>query len=190
MHYAGAVTASPSPGFATVFNDRLPALGPRPAEFMCSCCDVVANSLNRELPLGWNLVHVDGRQVVICDDCDAAARKARPAPLMVELEGTLDTPLVVDASGWAIASNPAGGVDLSYFLYRGARVGHWPMPETQSVALYLVGGTAQGARQIDDAVLFQLDRPALRDLIEHLQAIEASITPSPAAGSVGGRING
>ncbi len=178
---------------ATVLSDRSALIdATEPAEFNCTRCGAIELRLDRQLPPGWEKHEVAGRTIVHCDDCVAALEaklssgagaEPRQSPAIVALEGAAETPLVIDETGWATIQHPARGSAMSYFLYAGLRIGHWPMPEQGTVALQIHGGTAPGAALVDDAVLVLLKRRDLRDLIEHLQAIEATIAPETCDGA-------
>lgn len=177
----------------TVLSDRSALIdATEPAEFNCTRCGAIELRLDRQLPPGWEKHEVAGRTIVHCDDCVAALEaklngsagaEPGPPPAIVGIQGSAEVPLVVDQTGWATIRDPARGSAMSYFLYAGLRIGHWPMPEQGTVVLQIHGGTAPGASAVDDAVLVLLKRRDLRELIEHLQVIEATIAPEAADGA-------
>lgn len=161
---------------AVIVKDRSAVLSATPVVFICGDCKVEENSLDQQLPSGWDRYEHNGRTVVRCADCNEAIERERHGLAVAGAAGEVADlpPLVVDELRWTKLAE-RGWV----YLYERCRIQHWPMSEAAGVAIQIIGGSEPGqATAVDDAVLFSLSHRDLRDMIEHLQAIEASLQPS------------
>lgn len=151
----------------------------QPAIFICAECGSEEHMLDGALPAGWDKLQAHGRTVVRCADCNEAVEREHRAAQAVRRGIRLDNglaPLVVDEMGWASLPHPdRNDAALSWYLYSGCRIAHWPMPGTGAVALQFLGGDTPGQGPTDDAVVFVAGRKALRALIAHLEGIDAEL---------------
>lgn len=177
---AAAVESQPEILIAAIFKDRAAVLSAQPAQFVCSDCGAIQLSLERELPLGWDLCGVE----VHCPDClEAIERRYRPSSdprprLAHEAQpANVPYPLVVDERGWATVPDPFSESSYSYRNYRGCRIMHWTMPELDGVAIQFAGGTKPiEGEVIPDSVLMTLSLSGLDEMIRHLEAIKEELT--------------
>lgn len=160
---------------AVIVKDRSAVLTAPAVVHVCGDCGTEENSRDEQLPAGWDRYEHRGRTVVRCGDCNEAIERESRGLAVAGGAGEVEDldPLVVDPAGFA---NIEG---RWVFNYDRCRIRHWPMPEAGGVAVQFIGGaTPAQATSIDDGVLFTVTAGALDDLIEHLQAVRASIEPT------------
>jgi hypothetical protein len=161
---------------AVIMKDRSAVLTATPVIFICGDCGIEENSREGSLPAGWDRHQHKGVTVLRCGDCNEAIEREHRGLAVEGGAGKVEElpPLVVDEMRWTKLTE-RGWV----YLYEGCRIQHWPIAEAGAVAIQITGGEQPGqATKVDDAVLFSVRAADLDDMIEHLQAVRASIVPA------------